>query len=625
MKIAETPKIKNHTVFSNNGSRGERTFLGGIQLRTRMGIFWALGFLSLFALGAIFFRVDAHINTAVDNWKGGQEALILMARIHSGIERAKMLEKKYMLLKKRQIVDTFSQEISLTDGNIKKLYKLPYTEPIRQQISTLRDGLAQYREQFLNLDNIGEKIALTIPMGLGPKLEKLTTQLNEIFQESGLPELSAQLRDIVNQAIKTIRLGQREKSLEVLEGYQKQFVALTKADMPQARRELSEKLLKAHESSLIKIINDRLAEDGERDQFAEILTYIASSTDTLWKFVNDLDLSMTRRLERARELSRYTILGAAGTIFLWFMLIGVLLFRSVVGPIQTLASIGERIALGDKSAIIPARGNADASGSIACALEKWIEDLKEADLIQQDLEQIRQKQKSMIPVREGHSSAAAYPIRASGDATIFEAEKGYELGLKDISSNPSGDNLRIPSRLVQNSRSGEKSTEGDSIRQISERLTYFSDYMTEAALDVERTEALTRYLGEASSHIEILGKFVLGVQDQINLLTANISPRDIGINGSQDPNLNHRLNSIRETMEQAGLTLQSVRILIEKVNVIGQEIAKTSSDQALEANNKLLSQSRNLQGLLDDIMARINVNPRRVASLLEGESDDNKS
>ena len=166
--------------------------------------------------------------------------------------------------------------------------------------------------------------------------------------------------------------------------------------------------------------------------------------------------------------------------------------------------------------------------------------------------------------------------------------------------------------------------EGESIRQISERLTYFSDYITEAALDVERTEALTRYLGEASSHIEILGKFVLGVQDQINLLGANFSPKDLGINGSHDPNLNHRLNSIRETMEQAGLTLQSVRILIEKVNVIGQEIAKTSSDQALEANNKLLSQSRNLQWLLDDIMARINVNPVSVASVPKGESDDNK-
>ena len=624
MQNSETLEIKNRMVVPNNGSRGERTFLGGFQLRTRMGIFWGLGFLSLLVLGAIFFRVDTHINAAVDNWKRSQEGVVLMARIQSGIERVQMLEKKYLLLKERQIVGTFSGEISRIDGDIKKLYKLPYTEPVHQQISTLRDGLEQYSDQFLNHANVLGKIEMTKPTGLGRDLDELTTQLNETFKEAGLSDLNVPLTSIFNQAIKTIQLGQREKILEIREAYQRQFVALTKANISGVRRELLEKVLNAHQSSLIEEINNRLKEGGKRDQFAEILTYIASSTDALWKFIYQLNLSMSRRLERARELSRYAIPGAAGAIFLWFMLIGVLLFRSVVGPIQTLASTSERIALGDKSARIPARRNADATGQIACALEKWIEDLEEAALIQKDLQQIRQKQKVVIPEGEGHFRTGKYPIRATEDATIFENKRGYDLGAKDISSNPSRDNLGTTSGLVQHIRFGEKSAGGESIRQISERLTYFSDYITEAALDVERTEALTRYLGEASSHIEILGKFVLGVQDQVNLLTSNYLTGDISINESQDTNLNHRLNSIRETMEQAGLTLQSVRILIEKVNVIGQEIAKTSSDQALEANNKLLSQSRNLQWLLDDIMARINVNPLSVTSLLEEESDDNK-
>ena len=62
MKIAETPEIKNYTVVSNRGIRGDRTFLGGFQLGTRMRIFWGSGFLSLLILGAIFLRIDTHIN-----------------------------------------------------------------------------------------------------------------------------------------------------------------------------------------------------------------------------------------------------------------------------------------------------------------------------------------------------------------------------------------------------------------------------------------------------------------------------------------------------------------------------------------------------------------------------------
>ena len=602
MKIAETPEIKNYTVVSNRGIRGDRTFLGGFQLGTRMRIFWGSGFLSLLILGAIFFRIDTHINAAVDNWKGGQEAVVLMAQIQSGIERAKMLEKKYLILKKRQIVEIFSRELSRVDGNILELYQLPNAEPIRQQISTLRDGLEQYREQFLNDNNIEEKIDLNKPMGLGPKSDELTTTLGEGFRELGLVDQGKQLRGIVDQVIQTIRAGQREKISEIRESYQRQFVALDKTTISQDQKELLKKLFKAHELSLIKILNKRLVEDVGPDQSAEILTYINSSTDILWKFVNDLDLSMTRRLERARDLSRYAIPATAGTVFLWFMLIGIVLFRSVVGPIQTLASASERIALGDKSARIPVRGNVDASGRIAGALEKLVEDLVEADLPKQDVEAIKKQQKSMI------TNNATYPIRVQADAKEREGENENVLGLRDVSSNHLGNNLRVTPPFLDNSRSGEKVMGGDSIRQISERLTYFSDYMTEAVLDVERTQSLIRYLGEASSQIEILGKFVLGAQDQVNLLTSNFSLNEVDINGLQDPILKHRLNSIRETMEQAGLTLRSVRTLIEKVNFIGQEIAKTSSDQALEANNKLLSQSRSLQDRLDDIMTMLNVN-----------------
>ena len=143
--------------------------------------------------------------------------------------------------------------------------------------------------------------------------------------------------------------------------------------------------------------------------------------------------------------------------------------------------------------------------------------------------------------------------------------------------------------------------------------------MTAAAHDVERTEALIRSLSDSTSHIEVLGNLVTAIRDQVNLLAFRTSPRDyvatdrenlIPFNnderqGMSDPVTAGRLDSIRESTDRAERTLQSVRASMDNVTAIAQDIASTASGQALEATNKLLSQSQYLQNMLDDIMTRI--------------------
>jgi hypothetical protein len=47
---------------------------------------------------------------------------------------------------------------------------------------------------------------------------------------------------------------------------------------------------------------------------------------------------------------------------------------------------------------------------------------------------------------------------------------------------------------------------------------------------------------------------------------------------------------------------------MENVNAVAQDIAKTASGEALEATNKLLSQSQYLQHMLGDIIAKTHPN-----------------
>ena len=116
-------------------------------------------------------------------------------------------------------------------------------------------------------------------------------------------------------------------------------------------------------------------------------------------------------------------------------------------------------------------------------------------------------------------------------------------------------------------------------------------------------------------------------RDQANLLAFRSSPRDYDANGAEnlipfnggewsegnagmnrEPMALGRLDVIRDITNRAERTLQSVRATMENVNAVAQDIAKTASGEALEATNKLLSQSQYLQHMLGDIIAKTNPN-----------------
>ena len=77
---------------------------------------------------------------------------------------------------------------------------------------------------------------------------------------------------------------------------------------------------------------------------------------------------------------------------------------------------------------------------------------------------------------------------------------------------------------------------------------------------------------------------------------------------NRDPMASGRLDAIRDITNRTERTLESVRATMENVNAVAQDIAKTASGEALEATNKLLSQSQYLQHMLGDIIANTHPN-----------------
>lgn len=606
--MVKNSKFEHEFLDLKNEGMDDRTFLGGLRLGARTFLFWVTGLAVLIILGGFFMHVDQRVAAAMDDWRVAREASILITRTQFGLARAEALEKKYVLEKKRGLADEFSSELMRVGTALDTLYEFPQTDIIRQHIATLRDGLEQYGQQFTLLVTAEEALDLTTTAGSGLRLETLTSQLRNIFNSTGFVNLSNQIVRITRQGSETLWSGGRERLTEIRERYRTLFASFNASKTPAAEKTKLEKLLQAHQRELMSIINRRFVLERERRRFGEILAYVAPSTDALSKFSTELDLSASMQLVRERDFARYFVGSAIAIIFLWFLVVGLLLMHSIVSPLQALAFTAARLANGDHGTLVPARGNFDETGQIARALAKWIDDLVKADMLRCELEKVRALLEFTLAEADSRVRVEQEPF----EGQLERADPGAEL-----QTAPTLQSLADITYAADLAGSG-------SISSVSQKLAHFSQHLTTATSDVERTELLIRSLGEAISHIEILGGLVKSVYDQANLLivsspspgNAQLKPETLIPFSSADSKaadgapFNDLVsdNRLDRTLESTDRTLQTLRTTMDSINAIAHEIAMNASEQALTATKKLLSQSQHLQNMLDDIMTKIEPN-----------------
>jgi len=616
----------------------ERTFLGRYRMSTRYSMFVVAGLFAIVAFGALCGYVDQRASKAFDSWNLVRDVSVLVNQIETGVAQLELHEKQFLLDQQQKTTVNFKREIQRVESSLDALNELPDAATVRQHIATLRDGLAQYDQKFAQVAEFEQTNSAGDLVSARSRLNRATELLTSGFKNIGFANLADQVLRIARQGDQSIASGVQFGVEEILQRYRtlEEFLKNAKK-ISNKDKSLLGNAIKAHETDLLAIIEPRFALDVERGRFSEILSYVAPSVERLVEFSRTLTKTAGRRLELMRTSARYTVGIGSTTILLSLILAGMVLMRTLITPVRAAASAAACLASGDRGAPIGGRGNIDASGQIARALDKWTEDLIELDAVRLELDQVQAKLE--FTVKQAERDAEVGKKVSVADVARSALLSRFEQVAPEFTPVPTLDDpapesplkaaieirKAIDPRMPNNSHCLSNAAGiGGPISNVSKQLAHYSDYVTAAAHDVEQTEAMIRGLSDASEHVEILGNIVVSVRDQINLLAFRSPPRAdrggdpdnlISFNGErrqsfddqdlQDPVSTGRFEAVREATERADRTVQALRSSVENITLIAQEVATTASTQALEATGKLLSQSQYLQSMLDDIMARI--------------------
>lgn len=622
---------------------GDRTFMGGFSLGARSWLYFLACLIAASALGALYFHVDQRLDQALQNLQRAARIDELANTVERGTYSLQARQRKFLLTRDTEIADGFSADLADVSAALDELFSYPEAQPLAQHVTTIRDGLVQYDQQFQTFLNAEREIGSNSENGLSAQLRRTSAGLRAAFRESGNANLINQVERIDQQGEETILSGSKKGMEEISKRYEALHAFIDAADLDPEQKSRIDQLLKVHETQMLSIINARFELADQTRRFEELFDYFVPSLTGLAGFSERLRIQAAADVRNMQLFARYTIAGGSLAIVLWLFFFGLLLIKSLSGPAKRIADATERIARGASHVSVPAQGNKDDFGRIARMLDGWADTIIEADQLRNDLERTRDRlHQALGDADEAANRAHVAEQRAERAERKIEEEPLKALPAPEPAPAPQQESepeaVEEPVRRPQPQRPipaldiGDVA-QGGAISSVSQQLQNFTQYVTAAANDVERTEALIKGIDQMTVLVDDISELVMTIRDQSNLLAFRSPGKEAAREADREGDDNlvafsaerrisdadrvyaQRFDHLREATDQTERTAHRIKNTLAEVSQIAREIAETASHQALDATHRLLNQSEYLQNMLDDILNR--VHPAKPGALSE--------
>ncbi len=640
MAVEPTPGGQNQGESRPESSNfQDRTFMGGIGVATRSSLFVILGLVVLVAGGFGLFLADEELSKSDSSFRkavqlnafaAGIERDVWRIRAESG-ELSKRLASRQFPTSDAEIAAT-QEHVALANAvglRLDELYLRPDTAPISEHLSTLREAVAQYMEQYDKSAKAEDEPAPDISANEAA-LRRSINAIGKTLAGLNILSLNETMTEIRAASTAFIESG-ADRDLIIIETHQKEFVQLL-GSVPMSdddKASLNKGLLDFNEA-FAAYAKVRLVRDFTRDRLEEIVSYMAPSVDAIVEYTGDNLLQVdTQRQALRQQFRTFIAAGIAGSVLL-VLLFGLAMMRSITGPVIAAGKAARHLSAGNADIVVWGLANEDETGDIARAFWDIKGSLKEAGKLRESMK------KAKAEAERGRAATEeAEWLRRDLESMKYEADKGKEALAEvallrkiidatsdNISRNQTPESSEnevepTPAEPVTSAPETAQEPTLDSISSISRKVAQSSESVTAAADEAERTGTLIRNLSDAGEKIGTIEGLISAIAEQADMLV--VSAPDQGpdtnlviLNGDADksePNrpdgVTRRFDAIRSAAGQATWALRDIAALVKESREVALKLARMSSAEALEVTTDLLQQSENLRGMLDKLVNRM--------------------
>ena len=625
--MAERHPLDPQAIDDRARGYAERSFLGGTRIGSRAGLLVFVGLVLIGGLGGVLFQVDQTADRALGEAAAARRLSQLAEAGRRETLQLRVHEKDFLLRHDMAANETLLAAAEQAARTLDTLYGLPAAKPMQAHLATVRDGIAQYSSHFSEAVKIESLIGLAPDQGLRGDVAKTTASLEARFRELNLPAALTQLARITRIIRESLLLETRVDHALIEKNYETLRLLVAAAQTTPRDKAALEALLKSHETDASALVNARLRVDRETKAFDDIFAYMGPGLEEIVLASERAVALASESVVRAHAFARVAIAGASAGALLTLVFFAALMLRSVYAPVRRVAGAAMRLAAGDRNVSIPVRGNVDAVGHVARALDQWVATLEELDRARGDLDRTKIELANALALSQARAIPVVAPFVAASPPVEIKPEPKSEPAAKAESEATAAKSAAVvpaePPAPPVVEDDADLARPSGRFASVGQKLALFSRAVTSATRDVERTEDLVRGLADATEKIVEMGALVAAIRDQANLIAFKAGVREARAPNAGEDNLVlfspevrlpaesseaqsfARFDQMRDAVDKAERTVHSAHASLVGVTGIAQEVAAATSNQALEATAQLLSQSEYLHHMLDDVLARV--------------------
>jgi len=633
----------------------DKSFMGGTRLSTRTALFFFVGVLAMVAFAAMYYHSDQRLSHALGSWKEAQRVAGAVTELSRAIDDVRVFDARVRDNGDPIAMQGHRRAVDRVVVALDTLQRIPQTDPIRDPIITTRDAFANYGEEFTYVADTAAKLGMTENSGLNGQRRDIATAIRELMKGNGLGALLGDFDALDAAATADPAPTESNARAAIGDSYRNITRLLDRSVVGDEIKNALNQQLQRHATVVATILDIKTETGGEFPPFADILDYVSPSLRAITDFSEQFGRAAPAAFERENHLVRQIIVIGSAGILAFLVLFGVIMLRSITAPLRRLSEATLQLADGDRAMSLPLRGNQDSIGDMARALDVWQDHMAEVDHLRAELDDARMRL-ALGAIAEAVERPGDEPeaVTSESEQETKQPAGGPQMDAPGVSEDvsvtakqeevpqpvqpplPPEPTLQPPPSLTAAPPppSPSQPAFGGGLRNLppepgmassdrlsspigsaSKQLSQFSEFVTDAAQDVERTETLIQALGETTRHLAELESCVAIIRDEANLLVFRTpnrgAPSDdetlVYLPGgeAQNPPDGRRFDAIRQTVNRAERLIVSAQGTLDTVNVVAQEIATAASSQALDATNKLLSQSEYLQNMLDDLVHKL--------------------
>ena len=364
---------------------GDRSFLGAMVLSARMGLFVVIGIAAAAASLGGGLLADKKFTAAQKHSAISEKMADMAAAIKTKLWEVRDAEKDLLLAGTPESVAVHKAAVVSLAALLNGFYEYPGTGPVRKNIATINEGLAQYSAKLGNLLEAGKAGKEAAADGPLSRLKATAQALQSQFAESRIAGLIDVMATIRRHEKDFLLHGAVNDLVLINKGLDELSALVAEAALSDEQKAGIADLLKTYRDTVTRTAKDRLKWKENLLRLDEIYAYLAPSVESLTAFASDKALAAAEAEQELRSFVRFSAPAFTVALLLVLTLSGFVLMRSIAVPIRTVAGAALGLAEGKENVTIPLLGNNDDVGELARALASMQAALAGVELLHEDL------------------------------------------------------------------------------------------------------------------------------------------------------------------------------------------------------------------------------------------------